>query len=318
VSTQTFTIPAGIPTSGPWWPGSVPLTFGDVAFNSEECPAHLPLPVVAKTVVSELVGGGRVVQSMGPQPQQVTFSGTFWNVNVATRVALLRSYCVSGIAQSLTWGVEAYTGILSKFEPTYQNVNRCDYSLTIEIINSTNGALTSTTPVSVDSQVAALQSNATTYYNALLLEASDMNDPQPATWQANWNTEQLAIQQNTPLSQIVPQTAQAISNTIMALTGQIGPYITSITAGNPTDPRIVPATQFLNTLTMIGSNVTAGQANKTVQIMGGSLATVAARYYGDVSLTTKLMQANGLATPQLSSGILSTIILPPFPVTKAA
>jgi cytochrome c551/c552 len=70
----------------------------------------------------------------------------------------------------------------------------------------------------------------------------------------------------------------------------------------------------LNALILVSRNVQQGQAPRTVQVIGGSLATVAAKYYGDVSLTMQLAQANGLSTAQLPSGVFKTIILPPFPM----
>lgn len=161
--------PATVPPVGPQHPGTTPLSFGAVAFNSEECPSRLVIGHGAqmKSVV-ELIGGGRAVQTFGAQPQPVTISGTLWNVNVVPRITLLRSYCVAGTEQLLTWYFERYYGVLMEFEPNYYNTNRCDYKLTIEITRDANGAFTTTSPTSVNSQVAAINANAATTYGALL------------------------------------------------------------------------------------------------------------------------------------------------------
>lgn len=161
--------PATVTAFGPQQPGTTPLTFGAVPFNSEECPSRLIIGhgEQMKSVV-ELIGGGRTVQTFGAQPQPVTINGTLWNVNVVPRITLLRSYMVAGTEQKLTWYFESYFGVLMEFEPNYYNTNRCDYRMTIEITRDANGAFTTTAPTSVDSQVSTINTNAATTYGTLL------------------------------------------------------------------------------------------------------------------------------------------------------
>jgi hypothetical protein len=294
-------------TSGPLFPGPDALTFGNVAFTSEECPSHLPIGCGEQiTSVSELVGGGRVVATFGAQPQPVTFSGTFWNVNILPRVTLLRSYHVSGSEQLLTWNNESYYGILKKFTKDDKDSNRCPYELTIEITKDANGAFSNASPTSVDNQVGALNTAATGYYNTLLSDDSDT-----AAWGGNWDGLQSALQQASPLSQASPAAATSIANTITSLSSQVKSYVSTL---SQIDPKIVPATQFLNALTLISKNVIQGQAPRTVDVSGDTLTTVALKYYGDVSLGMAIAQANGLSRVKLAAGVLKNIILPSFPV----
>lgn len=161
--------PATVPAFGPQHPGTTPLVFGAVHFNSEECPAKLPIGhgQQMKSIV-ELIGGGRAVQTFGAQPQPVTITGTLWNVNVVPRVTLLRSYMVAGSEQLLTWYFERYYGVLMEFEPSYLNTNRCDYTMTVEITRDANGAFTKRAPTSVDTQISTINTNAATTYGTLL------------------------------------------------------------------------------------------------------------------------------------------------------
>lgn len=299
------------PPVGPQYPGTNPLSIGSVQFSTLECPSHLPIGQSEQKIgVAELIGGGRVVHVFGAQPKPLTFSGRFLNLgankNIESRVALLRAYNVAGTAQRISWMNESYYGIIRAFDPDYQNANYCDYAITIEITRDANGAFSRTSPTSVDSQVAAINNDAANAYGSLLAA-----DPTTQAWQPAWSNVQASLQQGAPLSQASQSTATNITNQITALTSQVQPYLAALAV---TDPKIVPATQFLNALTLISRNVVGGKAPRTVQVSGGSLSRIAAQYYGDASLGVAIAQANGLPSTRIPDGVTKTIILPPFPV----
>src|ERR1700729_3427422 len=70
-------VPPGAPAGQPT--GQDPLTLGAYTFGPLEAPNELPIGAGRSVqVVSERIGGSRVVASFGAQPYSVEWAGTLW------------------------------------------------------------------------------------------------------------------------------------------------------------------------------------------------------------------------------------------------
>ena len=294
-------------------PGSTPLTIGIVQFNSIECPDDLPIGAVEqKVAVIELLGGGRVVQSLGVQPKPVSWKGRLWGVNVQPRVEQLRAYSVLGTPQSIIWSGELWSGIVREFIPTYHQVYRADYDITLEITGSNNGQLTNTTVNSIpntDSQVNALTQSATA-----LIDAQMLANAQATIVQEAWNTYlALLLEVAGAVSQLLPSSQAPITSSLASVLSALAAYgsASNFNAGSGSLlPGYVAWTQITSMVTLILVNIRAGQAPQQTTIRGGSLYEVAAMTYGDVTQAFAIAQVNGIPTARLPNALVQSINLP--------
>lgn len=304
-------------------PGSTPLQIGSVIFNSEECPSELAFPIATHMTVTDLIGGGRVIQTFGNHPEPVTWSGRIWGPNVAARISALRQLLVAGAEVPLSWGSERYYCVVKQFTPKYIKVD-AEYTITVEITRDNNGALTTSNPTTVDSQVGTLVSNAGVQSAALSsLDSSSsplnyagnaLNAGQGSLSNAAFMAQQVtnvqaAIAGAGPLAQLAGPQLTSVLGVVNYAQGFAAAYV----AATPSSASYFSAvTQLATTFTLIGKNITQGQAANSVQVYGGTFAELAATHYNNADLGPELAAANGSVGLRLPAGTLSTIILPPF------
>lgn len=295
-------------------PGPTPLTIGTVQFWTFECPSDLPIGATVQNIaVTELIGGGRAVHQLGVQPKPVTWRGKLLQPNVASRISALRQMCVLGQPVSLSWWYESYQCIIKEFIPTYHHTNYAEYEITVEIISSTNGVLTGNPPAppTPDQQVNAV----VTVLQGQYANLAGIDSTGPTAFEQDLATFEAALAAAGPLSQLTQ--AGSVNLTTLLQTALAG-VTTYLNAQSPTSAEYLYASQMVNSLTLIGKNISAAQSTQTVTVTGGSLYAIASKYYGDPSQAFMLMQANNLSSPQLSTQQPTIIALPPAPLAVAA
>ena len=303
-SPTTTTSPAGI--ANPAQASATPLSIGAVTFRSEECPSHIELGSgEQKLVVTEFIGGGRVVASLGPQPKPVTWSGGFFEGNVQGRVSALRAYMAAGQEIFISWLDEQYYCKIKDFTPDYKNQYWCPYTITIEITRDANGAFSSTSAPSLDSQVAGLQSDANNANVAMIA-----NDPLgTAALQPYLANVNLQIQNAGPLAQTAGTTAPQILQATEAALNAVNAYAFTV---SPTSAQFLPTTQLQNALGLIYRNIQAGQSPSTVRVQGTSTWVMASQYYGDITQSFALAKTNALVTSRIPNAVTALVTLPPY------
>lgn len=291
-------------------PGSDPLTLGSVTFASEECPSTLAIGGLAQMqAVHDPIGGGRVVHNLGIKPNDVGWTGTFWDQRIQTRVATLRAYVVAGTEIPVTWRNESYFAIVREFEPTYENAWICHYRIALTITRDGNGAFTQTTPPSVDNTVNSLQTDLANQNSALqAADAAGSSAMQRALTQLHYLLDTVG-----PLAQLTGTALTTVLNAVNVAQLAIRRYLAT---QSQSGQNFVTASRMFSIVSLIGANVARGQVASTVPKFGGSLFEVAASQYGDVTRTFDLASANGLNTPVLTKTALSTVVLPPFPTSS--
>ncbi len=287
-----------------------PLKGGSVVFRSEECPSRLPIGAgEQRVVVTELIGGGRVVQTFGAQPAAVTWSGMLFGQFVEERITQLRAYMVSGKQYLVSWLSEQYYCVVKTFTPTYHNQWLAAYSITLEVVSDNNGAFETASPTGVDSQVNALLSSS----QSNLATVSSLDSAMPPSIATNFANTQIAINAAGPLAQSAGSAANSVLQSVQATLSSIAPYAAII---SEIDPRFIPLQQAITALNLIALNVKNGQSQNSVATQGKSFFALAAQYYGDPRLAFTLAASNGFFSPFLSSQTASTIVLPPLAGVK--
>jgi hypothetical protein len=131
------------------------LILGAITFDGFSPPERMMAGGKQTLVVHKLPGGSRVIDTLGPDEADITWSGFFFGNNAYANCLALDAMRAAGQVVSLTWGGSFRDVIVSEF---IFHVRRspvwCEYAITCAVVeNPALGDLTSTTD-SVDSSVS--------------------------------------------------------------------------------------------------------------------------------------------------------------------
>ena len=137
------------------------LMLGPIAFRDFEIPAGINLGGKQRLIVHRLPGGSRVIDALGRDDAQISFSGIFSGADATLRARALDEMRSSGVAFPLTWDVFYYTVLISQFQADYQNgwwipyhvtctVLRDEASVAFESVISLAGSVLSDTGTAID------------------------------------------------------------------------------------------------------------------------------------------------------------------------
>ena len=126
-----------------------PLTLstpdGDFEFTGAEIPETINFGGEQLIAVHQLIGGGRIIDTMGASDAPITWKGWFLSATAEARAGFLDSVRRNGDSCTLTWSDYSYTGVVSDFKADYQKPFRIPYTITFTV-ETDNTALASTVP----------------------------------------------------------------------------------------------------------------------------------------------------------------------------
>lgn len=284
--------------------GKTPLSLGGVTFFTQEVPEHLDIGAAEQMLaVHDLPGGTRITHAMGNKAKDVSWTGHFFDQNIPRRVAQLRAYQVNGEEIPLSWGVEKYFCIIKSFDPGYRGGYNA-YAITVTITRDNNGAFALSKATTIDQQVSALQTQAQNQ-NAAVLKI----DPVGASaFQQAITNLNAALAAATPLIAAIGSGTSLLGYANIAAQA-VQTYLGSLPIGAL---QYASAAALASTLQLIGANISRGQSPTSTTVVGGSLYSLAAAAYGDISQAFPLASANNLISPLLSSQISTTVLVPSF------
>jgi hypothetical protein len=273
---------------------------GSVTFLSEETPQRLALgALVHKLVVTELFGGGRTTMNVGPQPKPVSWAGRFFE-NVDEKVAAFETMLASGQEVLIAYGAQSWYGKVIDFTGNAAFLDTV-YEITVELTRSATGTLTGASSISPDAQNKTI-ANAASGSMALITNP----DVGAASLQAA--TSSLATNVgNTPLSTSSGTAVTALAAQVASVLKQAQIYVAGISS---VDPRFLPVNSTIDSLTLLGANISAAETSASVSVTGGTMYDVAAQYCGDASKAYAIMVANGIYSPVLSTTRSTLIYIP--------
>ena len=113
---------------------SVVLTLGAVVFQDFEIPSGINFGGRQILAVHQLTNGRRVVDCIGPDEFEISFSGVFSGADATLRSRILNSLRVVGGELSLTWDVFCYTVVISHFDANYENPVWIPYRISCTVV----------------------------------------------------------------------------------------------------------------------------------------------------------------------------------------
>ena len=113
---------------------TVTLTLGAVRFQGFEVPESIPIGGDQALVVHKLPGGARVVDAMGADHKDISWTGRFRGGSAQARSRQLDGYRIAGEPLTLTWGGYRYRVIVRSFEAQFQQPFEIPYSITCLVV----------------------------------------------------------------------------------------------------------------------------------------------------------------------------------------
>ena len=117
------------------------LALGPVTFQDFEVPSGINFGGAQRLAVHRLPGGARIIDAMGRDDAQITFSGVFSGPNASWRARSLDELRSAGAVLPITWDAFFLSVIISDFQADYQNGWWIPYSITCIVLRDEASAL---------------------------------------------------------------------------------------------------------------------------------------------------------------------------------
>ena len=141
---------SAIQAAGQLFGGYGLVTLGPVQFQGIEVPPHINLGGEQGLVVHQLLGGARVVQALGRNDADLTWSGYLEGPYAESRANELDSLRQSGQELTLAFGQQSFSVVVRRFSATYKRRNWIPYSLTCLVVQDNAMAAAPGTPSLLD------------------------------------------------------------------------------------------------------------------------------------------------------------------------
>jgi hypothetical protein len=119
----------------------ISLLLGPIAFQDFEIPASISFGGAQRLTVHRLPGGGRVIDALGRDDADITWSGTLSGAAAAARAHELDELRVAGLPLPLTWDDFFYTAIIARFDAEYRSPYWIPYRITCTVLRDEASAL---------------------------------------------------------------------------------------------------------------------------------------------------------------------------------
>jgi len=309
-------------------PFATRLIVGDVEFTGLEVPESVTVGAKQQLVVHKLVGGRRIVDVLGVDYDNLSWSGWMTGATAGDRVTELEILRDAGAR--LTFNMDGYyfSVIIQSFNARFEHVYRRNYSIDLLVVSRLDA------PITANALAGTLDSLINSDVGESLGLASIINSDVVTS---SINTVKDAVSQVQGFANATIDTVQTVIRPLVAaqqvvqsVIAQVGASINDITTlgglipGNPVSTaannvlrqsaaltQLAPLYQMQSVLERMQKNVLAGPlANGTssVTTSNSTLQKVAADSYGDQSRWTEIAAANSIVDPQLDG--IQTIKIP--------
>jgi hypothetical protein len=119
----------------------VTLLLGPIVFRDFEIPSGINFGGMQRLALHRLPGGSRIIDALGHDDAQISFSGVFSGSDATLRARSLDELRVAGIALPLTWDVFFYTVLIASFHAEYRNDRWIPYRITCVVLRDEASAL---------------------------------------------------------------------------------------------------------------------------------------------------------------------------------
>ncbi|MCF7536149.1 hypothetical protein [Pseudomonas petrae] len=309
-------------------PFATRLIVGNVEFTGLEVPEAVTIGAKQQLVVHKLVGGRRVVDVLGVDYDNMSWSGWMTGATAGDRVNELET--LRDLGRPLSFNMDGYyfSVLIQSFNARFEHVYRRYYSIDLLVVERLDApvkenALSGTLDALIDSDIGEslglaeiINSDAvTTSINTVKDAVSQVQGFANATIDTVQTVIRPLVATQEVVQAVIAQVGGSI-NDITTLGGLIPGNPISIAANNVLRQgaaltQLAPLYQMQSVLERLQKNVLAGPlANGTSSMTTSNttLQRVAADSYGDQSRWTEIAAANNIHDPML--GDIQTIKIP--------
>lgn len=304
------------------------LTLGDFTFAKTEIPEKIRFGGEQALVTHELVGGVRVVDSMGRLDAPIEWSGLFFGQGAKERAQYLDGLRVAGKVLNLTWRGFDFDVVIKSFTADYERWYQMPYSISCIVVKDN---FLPTTWIA-DAGIDDLITNDMAEVNGL---SSLIGDGALSSLVGTLNTaisgvSSFAKAAQSTISTVLTPLAE-VQSRVSILTASVGNTISNVSTmggilpNNPISTQAAKLTQQVTAMQQLpqlynlqsvlgrmGGNLgSIGSSGKQSTVAGGNLFSMASKEYGDASAWTTIAKANGLTDPQLTG--INTLTIPTNP-----
>lgn len=112
------------------------IILGSFVFQSLEIPEKVGFGGSQTYAKHRLLGGQRVIQAMGPDDRDITWSGRFQSFDAWTRARTIDAMRLAGQPVPLLIDTEFRLVLISEFLPEYERAYQVPYSITCVVVDS--------------------------------------------------------------------------------------------------------------------------------------------------------------------------------------
>jgi len=110
------------------------VILGLVLFQDFEIPGQINFGGRQALAIHRLPGGGRVIDAMGRDDAEITFSGIFSGPDATRRARMLDGMRAAGQTQPLSWDVFSYAVVIRNFQADYRAGNWIPFFLACSVL----------------------------------------------------------------------------------------------------------------------------------------------------------------------------------------
>lgn len=112
------------------------LLLGSFLFQDFEIPENVRGLLSGKQMLAakKLIGGQRVIDAMGPDPDDISWSGRFQGGDVVSRAQQIADMRDTGQTQSLVCDLVVLTVLIADFKFSYERPYQATYEITVMVL----------------------------------------------------------------------------------------------------------------------------------------------------------------------------------------
>lgn len=251
------------------------VTIGGISLSEWEIPEKINFGGRQEHTVHKLIGGNRVVDAMGPDPDDIKWSGRFRGPTALQRANALDALRSAGAELPLIYLNKFMTVLISEFRADAERPYEIPYSITCTVVaDNVNGALSS-----IVSGLDAIVGAALTVAAAFTAGGTSSSEISTAAAVTSVST---AVSNAGSLQDASAATLQSVSSTVYTASTTLGTIATGLDAtlgvGVGTLAGVDPdqMTAFLNTqLLNCGDEYAALGSKDNIDLIGKNLSLTA-------------------------------------------
>ena len=110
------------------------LTLGPVTFSAYEIPQRINFGGSQALAVHQLVGGQRIIDSMGRLDDDITWSGIMFETTAVQRAKFIDQMRTGGLPWQLSWSSFNFSVVIKDFRANFERTYQIPYSITVSVI----------------------------------------------------------------------------------------------------------------------------------------------------------------------------------------